>query len=94
MRARESAAAQPIADAASRSSVQQTPKPSITIMKPIRPLLALCAALSLSAASVRADSIVTEWNDVFLQAVRDVKFGPPQTARGGGFRPAEFHRQR
>ena len=30
-----------------------------------------------------AESIVTEWNDVFLQAVRDVRFGPPQTARAG-----------
>ena len=52
-------------------------------MKPTRSLLALSAALSLSAASLRADSIVTEWNDVFLQAVRDVRFGPPQTARAG-----------
>ncbi len=52
-------------------------------MKLTRPLLALLAALSLGAASVRADSVVTDWNDVFLQAVRTVKFGPPQTARAG-----------
>ncbi len=52
-------------------------------MNPIRSLLALSAALGLGTAAVRADSIVTEWNDVFLQAVRDVKFGPPQTARAG-----------
>ena len=52
-------------------------------MKPLRSLLSLSAALSLACGSALADSIVTEWNDVFLQAVRDVKFGPPQTARAG-----------
>ena len=52
-------------------------------MKSVSSLLALSAALSLCAASVRADSIVTDWNDIFLQAVRDTKFGPPQTARAG-----------
>ena len=52
-------------------------------MKLLRSLLSLGTALSLTVGSVLADSIVTEWNDVFLQAVRDVKFGPPQTARAG-----------
>ncbi len=52
-------------------------------MNSVRSLLVLSAALGIGAAAARADSIVTEWNDVFLQAVRDVKFGPPQTARAG-----------
>src|SRR6266550_7200398 len=40
-------------------------------------------ALALSTLPALGDSIVTEWNDVYLQAVRDVKFSPPQTARAG-----------
>ena len=52
-------------------------------MKSLRSLLSLSAALALTASSALADSIVTEWNDVFLQAVRTIKFGPPQTARAG-----------
>lgn len=38
------------------------------------------AAVSLVSSAV-ADSVVTQWNDAFLTAVRNVKFGPPQTAR-------------
>jgi hypothetical protein len=41
----------------------------------------LLTSLSLAAARLSADSIVTEWNDDFLQTVRTAKFGPPQTAR-------------
>lgn len=52
-------------------------------MKLIRSLFALSALVSLSAASALADSVVIDWNDTFLQAVRDTKFGPPQTARAG-----------
>jgi hypothetical protein len=40
-------------------------------------------ALALSSFPALGDSIATEWNDVYLQAVRDVKFSPPQTARAG-----------
>lgn len=47
-------------------------------------LLRLIPAIVITfTAQAYAASIVTEWNDVFLQAVRDVKFGPPQTARAG-----------
>ena len=49
----------------------------------IHPLVILAASLGLTASHALADSIVTQWNDVFLQAVRDTKFGPPQTARAG-----------
>ena len=47
-------------------------------------LLRLIPAIILTfTAPAYAESIVTEWNDVFLQAVRNVRFGPPQTARAG-----------
>ena len=46
----------------------------------LRPIAFL---LALSSFPALGDSIVTEWNDVYLQAVRDVKFSPPQTARAG-----------
>ncbi len=37
-------------------------------------------SISLVSSAI-ADSVVTQWNDAFLTAVRNVKFGPPQTAR-------------
>jgi hypothetical protein len=52
-------------------------------MHSLRSLLTATVALGISATGAFATSIVTEWNDVFLQAVRDVKFGPPHTARAG-----------
>jgi hypothetical protein len=42
-------------------------------------ILSLTATALVSSAM--ADSVVTQWNDAFLTAVRNVKFGPPQTAR-------------
>jgi hypothetical protein len=52
-------------------------------MKLLPTVLSATLAVALTSTSAFATSIVTEWNDVFLQAVRDVKFGPPQTARAG-----------
>ena len=52
-------------------------------MKLLPTILTAAYAFALTSTSGFATSIVTEWNDVFLQAVRDVKFGPPQTARAG-----------
>ena len=43
-------------------------------------ILTLTALFSLGSGAI-ADSVVTEWNNKLLTAVRDVKFGPPQTAR-------------
>jgi hypothetical protein len=39
--------------------------------------------LAFTAHIAVATSAVTDWNAAFLQAVRDVKLGPPQTARAG-----------
>ncbi|HEX5176746.1 MAG TPA: hypothetical protein VFV83_06955, partial [Chthoniobacteraceae bacterium] len=41
------------------------------------------APLVFAAHLALATSAVTDWNAAFLQAVRDVKLGPPQTARAG-----------
>ena len=41
----------------------------------------LSIATTALVSSGMADSVVTQWNDAFLTAVRNVKFGPPQTAR-------------
>jgi len=46
-----------------------------------RPLFLAAFAFATDAAI--ATSAVTDWNATFLQAVRDVKLGPPQTARAG-----------
>jgi hypothetical protein len=43
----------------------------------------LLTRIGLAAHVAVATSAVTDWNATFLQAVRDVKMGPPQTARAG-----------
>ena len=52
-------------------------------MKFLPSVLSAALALALTSTPAFATSIVTEWNDLFLQAVRDTRFGPPQTARAG-----------
>src|SRR4029434_3328434 len=45
--------------------------------------LLVSAALVLVARASLATSAVTDWNTTFLQAVGNVRLGPPQTARAG-----------
>jgi hypothetical protein len=44
------------------------------------PVIALISVAALTT-SAHAESVVTEWNTNLLNAVRAVRFGPPQTAR-------------
>jgi hypothetical protein len=47
-----------------------------------RAVTLLIAAASVSIPwTLKADSVVTDWNAMFLQAVRDSKLGPPMVAR-------------
>ena len=43
--------------------------------------LLLVSSLALLPVTSNADSVVTDWNAIFLQAVRDFKLGPPMVAR-------------
>lgn len=50
-------------------------------MRPPRSLLLLAISLGIAATSAQAVSVVTDWNNVTLNAVRATRFSPPQTAR-------------
>lgn len=50
-------------------------------MKTSALLRAVVGSLGLLVSSLRADSVVTDWNADFLQAVRESKMGPPMVAR-------------
>ena len=50
-------------------------------MKSLRALFSV--AIGFVAQTTLATSAVTEWNATFLEAVRTVRMGPPQTARAG-----------
>lgn len=44
-------------------------------------LCAVGVGLGFISSSLHADSVVTDWNALFLQAVRESKMGPPMVAR-------------